>query len=199
MKLFGIGKRVLPPSSQTICGQYDGVREARSWYVDETYVKVQGKWCYLYRAIDEDGNLVDSRLSEKRDMDAAKQFFKQALEICGHAPEHITTDGHRSYPRAKHETIGNEVAHRTNKHSDESQLNSTRFASRKICLCHLQLTPSLEVVSHSAPTSYLCSCSLEQRGSIILPLYNKEGEFRQEQVLFCRSAYLLEIYLFPFR
>jgi DDE domain len=34
-----------------------------------------GKWCYLYQAIDHDGNLVDSRLSEKRDMDAARQFF----------------------------------------------------------------------------------------------------------------------------
>ena len=33
-----------------------------SWYVDETYIKVNGKWCYLYRAIDQDGNLVDSRL-----------------------------------------------------------------------------------------------------------------------------------------
>src|SRR5258708_7483608 len=41
-----------------------------SWYVDETYIKVNGKWCYLYRAIDQDGNVVDSRLSEKRDMNA---------------------------------------------------------------------------------------------------------------------------------
>jgi transposase-like protein len=37
-----------------------------SWYVDETYLKVHGKWCYLYRAIDHEGNLVDSMLSEKR-------------------------------------------------------------------------------------------------------------------------------------
>ncbi|GHO50482.1 hypothetical protein KSX_86450 [Ktedonospora formicarum] len=44
----------------------------RSWYVDETYIKVKGKWCYLYRAIDADGNLVDSQLSEKRDMEAAQ-------------------------------------------------------------------------------------------------------------------------------
>src|ERR1700722_13687575 len=36
----------------------------RSWYVDETYVKVQGRWCYLYRAIDTSGALVDVRLSE---------------------------------------------------------------------------------------------------------------------------------------
>ena len=38
-----------------------------SWYPDETYVKVSGRWCYLYRAIDRDGNLLDSMLSEKRD------------------------------------------------------------------------------------------------------------------------------------
>jgi putative transposase len=45
-----------------------------SWYVDVTYIKVHGKWCYVYRAIDHDGNLVDSRVSEKRNMEAAKRF-----------------------------------------------------------------------------------------------------------------------------
>ena len=51
----------------------DALRQRRrgslgvSWYVDETYVKVSGKWCYLYRAIERDGNLVDCRLSETRD------------------------------------------------------------------------------------------------------------------------------------
>jgi transposase-like protein len=50
-----------------------------SWYVDETYVKVHGKWRYLYRAIDQDGKLVDSRLSEKRNMEAAKPFFSRLL------------------------------------------------------------------------------------------------------------------------
>jgi transposase-like protein len=59
-----------------------------------TYVRVHGKWCYLYRAIDRDGNLVDSCLSEKRDMEAAQRFFKQAVETVGHAPERVTTDGH---------------------------------------------------------------------------------------------------------
>jgi len=86
----------------------------RSWYVDETYVNVKGKWCYLYRAIDRDGNLVDSMLSEKRDMEAAKRFFQQAVDVVGHAPERVTTDGHDSYPRAIRETLGNDVLHRTN-------------------------------------------------------------------------------------
>ncbi len=87
-----------------------------SWHVDETYVKVHGTWCYLYRAIDCDGNLVDSMLSEKRNMDAAKRFFKQALGVVGHAPERVTTDGHDSYPRAIRETLGHSVIHRCNRY-----------------------------------------------------------------------------------
>jgi transposase-like protein len=86
----------------------------RSWYVDETYVKVHGKWCYLYRAIDRDGNLVDSMLSEKRDLEAAKRFFQQAVETVGHVPERVTTDGHDSSPRAIRETLGNAVIHLCN-------------------------------------------------------------------------------------
>jgi putative transposase len=86
----------------------------RSWYVDETSIKVHGKWCYLYRAIDADGNLVDSRLSEKRDLEAAQRFFKQALSVVGHTPEQGTTDGHASYPRAVREILGSDVQHRTN-------------------------------------------------------------------------------------
>jgi putative transposase len=88
----------------------------RSWYVDETYVNVKGTWCYLYRAIDRDGNLVDSMLSEKRDMEAVKRFFKQAADVVGHGPERVTTDGHDSYPRAIRQTLGSDVLHRTNRY-----------------------------------------------------------------------------------
>jgi len=86
----------------------------RSWHVDETYIRVGGKWKYLYRAIDRDGNLVDSMLSEKRDMDAARCFFRQALDVVGQAPDRVTTDGHDAYPRAIRETLGEEVHHRCN-------------------------------------------------------------------------------------
>jgi putative transposase len=88
----------------------------KSWYVDETYIKVHGKWCYLYRAIDRDGNLVDSRLSKTRDMAAAKHFFQQAVDVVGSVPEQVTTDGHTSYPRAIRETMGSDVLHRKNKY-----------------------------------------------------------------------------------
>ena len=84
----------------------------RRWYVDETYLKVKGKWCYLYRAIDREGNLVDSMLSAARDMDAAQVFFRSAQSMVNRAPTQVTTDGHDSYPRAIRETLGRKVAHR---------------------------------------------------------------------------------------
>ncbi len=77
----------------------------RSWHVDETYIRVGGVWKYLYRAIDREGNLVDSMLSEHRDMEGAKRFFRTALEVAEQAPERVTTDGHDSYPRAIRETL----------------------------------------------------------------------------------------------
>jgi putative transposase len=90
--------------------------EWNHWYVDKIYVKVNGQWCYLYRAIDHEGNLVDSMLSTMRDMDAAQRFFRQARVVAGQAPERVTTDGHTSYPRAVWETLGEAVEHRCNQY-----------------------------------------------------------------------------------
>ena len=53
---------------------------------------------------------------EKRDMEAAKRFFKQAADVVGHVPERVTTDGHDSYPRAIRETLGSDVLHRINRY-----------------------------------------------------------------------------------
>jgi putative transposase len=91
-------------------------KAGRSWYCDETYLKVGGKWCYLYRAVDRDGNLVDSMLSEHRDMDAARKFFIQARDVVGYKPTRVTNDGHNAYPRAIHRILGRKVAHRTNRY-----------------------------------------------------------------------------------
>src|SRR6202049_5053070 len=88
----------------------------RSWYVDETYVKVEGRWCYLYRAIDTSGALVDVRLSETRDMEAAQAFFRSAKAVTGVIPARVTTDGHDSYPRAIRTQLESGVKHRTNQY-----------------------------------------------------------------------------------
>jgi transposase-like protein len=91
-------------------------RIGKSWYVDETYIKVQGRWCYLYRAIDRFGALVDVRLSETRDMAAAKAFFRSAKAVTGVVPARLATDGHDSYPRAIRTELEEGVKHQTNQY-----------------------------------------------------------------------------------
>jgi len=62
-----------------------------SWRMDETYIKIKGKWCYLYRAVDKEGSTVDFMLSKKRDRTAALKFFKKALGSSG-LPTTVTID-----------------------------------------------------------------------------------------------------------
>ena len=89
-------------------------RLAPSSYVDETYIKVRGRWCYLYRAVDRDGALVDVMLSERRDRTAAKRFFRSAKTVTSASPDRVTSDGHDAYPRAVRAELGETVKHRTN-------------------------------------------------------------------------------------
>ena len=61
---------------------------------------------------------MDSMLSKRRDMVAAKRFFKgaKAKDVVGHAPQRVTTDGHIAYPRAVRRILGRKVVHRTNRY-----------------------------------------------------------------------------------
>ncbi len=72
-----------------------------SWRVDETYVKVKGRWIYLYRAVDSRGQAVDFLLSAKRDAEAAKRFLRRALAQPRTVnPRTITVDKNAAYPKA---------------------------------------------------------------------------------------------------
>ncbi len=64
---------------------------SKSWRMDETYIKLNGKWIYLYRAVDKFGNTIDFLLRNKRDTQAAKAFFKRAIRNNGD-PEKVTMD-----------------------------------------------------------------------------------------------------------
>jgi IS6 family transposase len=69
------------------------------WFADETYVKVAGRWVYVYRAIDQFGQVIDVLVSEKRDLAATRRFFTRALRH-GSRPTEVSTDRAPAYPRA---------------------------------------------------------------------------------------------------
>jgi transposase-like protein len=71
-----------------------------TWLVDETYVKILGKWHYLYRGVDQDGQVLDCWLSRTRDLAAAEAFFRRTISSTGCTPEHVVTDKASFYPSA---------------------------------------------------------------------------------------------------
>lgn len=72
-----------------------------SWRVDETYIKVKGKDRYLYRAVDSEGKTLDFLLTAKRDAQAAKRFFRKALNaVHTQEPRVINVDKNAAYPKA---------------------------------------------------------------------------------------------------
>ncbi len=102
--------RFAPVVSEQLRAKRRG-RGGRSWYLDETYVKVGGRWCYLYRSIDRDGNLLDSMLSEHRDRAAARRFLRSLIEVTGRKPKRFTTDKHPAYKKAIRWIVGRRALH----------------------------------------------------------------------------------------
>ncbi len=86
-----------------------------TWRVDETYCRLNGKWTYIYRAIDQDGQVVDAYFSERRNAKAAQTFFERAINETGVRPERVTTDKAKCYPPALRAVLPG-VEHRTSKY-----------------------------------------------------------------------------------
>ena len=103
-----------------------------TFYIDEVFVKINGKQHYLWRAVDQDGEVVDVYLQAKRDGAAAKRFFKRLLRSHGGEPRKIVTDKLRSYGVAHRELIP-ETIHSTQQYENnraEQSHEATRVRER---------------------------------------------------------------------
>ena len=113
----------------------------RSWRVDETYVKIRGRWTYLYRAVDKEGNTVDFLLRAKRDVAAAKAFFRRALQRQGQLPHKITLDGYQASHRGAAEALSEHPE------GNQCKIRSSKYVSNLIEQDHrsikLRLGPML--------------------------------------------------------
>jgi hypothetical protein len=84
------------------------------WQVDETYVKVAGRWRYVYRAIDQFGQVIDVFVSPRRDLRAARRFFERAIGTTRTFPSEVVTDQAPTYPVVLEELLpGGMARHRS--------------------------------------------------------------------------------------
>jgi transposase-like protein len=104
--------------------RYQG-RWSGSWRVDETYVRVGGKWKYLFRAVDKHGQPIALMLSDRRNPNAAYRSLRRAIKTMGHyPPSSIATDKLASYPKAilrlqNEGHLAHHVRHRTSKYLND--------------------------------------------------------------------------------
>jgi len=87
------------------------------WQVDETYVKVAGRWRYVYRAIDQSGQVIDLFVSARRDAKAARRFFDQAISATKVTPVEVTTDQAPVYPAVLEDLLP-AAWHRTDRYAN---------------------------------------------------------------------------------
>ena len=83
-----------------------------SWSLDERFVTIQGRRQYLWRAVDQDGDVIDMRVQSRRHRRAAARFFRKLLKGAGRAPHRLITDTVRSYAAARSAVIPSAM-HRT--------------------------------------------------------------------------------------
>ena len=113
-------------------------QKSSTWHMDETFVRIAGRWLYLFRAVDSQGQTVDFYLSETRDREAAKRFLKKALaNPDNRAPHVFARDGLRSYPAAirelqKENLIHGSCRHRTRPYANNRIESDHRFIKRRL-------------------------------------------------------------------
>jgi putative transposase len=113
------------------------------WHLDEMYVKLNGEMFYLWRAVDHEGEILESYITRTRDKDAALRFMKKALKRHG-SPKAITTDGLRSY-RAAMTELGNEAKQEVGRWANNRVENShLPFRRRERAMLRFRRVKSLQ-------------------------------------------------------
>ena len=169
--------------------RYQGPRSG-SWRVDETYVRVGGKWKYLFRAIDKHGQLIDFMLSDRRDTGAAYRFLRKALKtMSDYPPSSITSDKLASYPKAirrlqNEGLLAKDVEHRTSKY-----LNNIIEADHGALKRVIRPTRGFQRMrTASATLKGFEAMRMIRRGHCALPQPGATGEIRLVNQIFGLAA-----------
>src|SRR6266403_1634237 len=113
-------------------------RSGDRWHLDEVFLKINGRLHYLWRAVDQDGDVLDILVQSRRDKKAAKKFFRKLLKGLRYVPRVIITDKLRSYSAAKAEMMPS-VEHLQQKYQNNRAENSHQPTRRRETLVKLTI------------------------------------------------------------
>jgi transposase-like protein len=177
------------PEIQKRVRQYQGKRSG-SWRVDETYVRVGGRWTYLFRAVDKHGRLIAFMLSDRRNTNAAYRFLRKAIKAMStYPPFSITTEKLASYPKAilrlqNEGLLSKNVVHRTSKY-----LNNIIEADHRALKRVIRRTRGFQTMKTAAATlTGFEIMRMIRRGHCIQQEHRATGEIRLVNQLFGLAA-----------
>lgn len=160
------------------------------WHVDETYIRVCGKWRYLWRIVDQKGQFVDCRLTAKRDSKAANAFLQQARRNCGlYPPATIVTDKAPTYPRIIEAMEDHAYFNQPIKHINQKGCNN-RIESDHAALKRIVNPGKGFKTMRTAKATLLAIEAFRtiKRGHVFHPPENPAAEIRQMQENFAIFA-----------
>jgi len=105
-------------------------RAGDTWHLDEVFIRIKGKQHYLWRAVDQDGDVLDILVQPRRNAKAAKRFFRKLLKGLRYSPREIVTDKLRSYGAA-HRELGLSAVHETGQYRNNRAENSHQPSRQK--------------------------------------------------------------------
>ncbi len=105
-------------------------RSGDTWHLDEVFIRIKGKQYYLWRAVDQDGDVLDILVQRRRNAKAAKKFFRKLLKGQSYSPRIVVTDKLRSYGAA-HRELGLTAEHETGQYRNNRAENSHQPSRQK--------------------------------------------------------------------
>jgi len=130
-----------------------GTHQALGWHVDEAYIKVNGVWRYVYRAVDQHGQVIDVLVSARRNGDAARRFFRRALATLKVKPTKVVTDAAPVYPGVLDELIPS-AWHHVERHANnpiEADHSQLKHRLRPMRGLHTDRTVQTIIAGHANP------------------------------------------------
>ena len=125
-------------------------RTGDKWFLDEVFLKINGKTQYLWRAVDQDGNVLDILVQSRRNKVAAKKFFRKLLKGCQYVPRVMITDKLGSYEAAKKEVMPSVEHRRHRRLNQHANPNERCVASSLPAMLNASCLPLGQYVSTSA-------------------------------------------------